>query len=58
MITKEEFYQNYIEHYALLEKGFVATRQFVTVAEDNYATYSSAYLKLLLTIGSEIDVML
>lgn len=41
-----------------MEKDFQSTTEYVTIAEDNYDTYSASYLKLLLTIGSEIDVML
>ncbi len=50
--------ENYVNHYLLLEKDFEETKQYVTIAEDNFEAYSVAYLKLLLTIGSEIDVML
>ena len=57
-MTTKEFKRNYISHYLLLEKDFQSTTEYVTVAEDNYDTYSVSYLKLLLTIGSEIDVML
>lgn len=53
-----EFKKNYLSHYCLLEKDFQSTAEFVTIEEDNYNTYSVAFLKLLLTIGSEIDVML
>lgn len=54
----DEFKRNYINHYLLLEKDFQLTTEFVTISEDNYDTHSVSYLKLLLTIGSEIDVML
>ena len=57
MDTKN-FKQNYISYYLLLEKDFENTIPYLTVAEDNYNAYSSVYLKLLLTIGSEIDVVL
>ena len=53
-----EFEKNYLNHYLLLEKDFKLTTEYVTISEDNYDTYSVSYLKLLLTIGSEIDVML
>lgn len=53
-----EFKNNFINQYLLLEKDFENTKQFVTIAEDNYRTYSTAYLKMLLNIGSEIDVVL
>ena len=57
-MTTAEFKKNYINHYLLLEKDFQSTTEYVTPSEDNYNTYSVAYLKLLLTIGSEIDIML
>ena len=57
-MTVAEFKKNYINHYLLLEKDFELTTEYVTLSEDNYNTYSVSYLKLLLTIGSEIDVML
>lgn len=57
-MTISEFKKNYLNHYLLLEQDFKTTTEYVTVSEDNYSTYSVAYLKLLLTIGSEIDVML
>jgi len=57
-MTTKEFKRSYISHYLLLEKNFQSTTEYVTVAEDNYDAYSVSYLKLLLTIGSEIDVML
>lgn len=53
-----EFKKSYFSHYLLLEKDFKETTEFVALAKDNYNTFSVAYLKLLLTIGSEIDVML
>ena len=58
MITKDDLLRRFYEHYSLLESDFVQTKQFVTVSEDNYGTYSTAFLKLLLTLGSEVDVML
>lgn len=57
-MTIAEFKKNYINHYLLLEKDFQLTTEYVTISEDKYNTYSVSYLKLLLTIGSEIDVML
>lgn len=40
----------------MLEKEFMATTGFVKVDTENYSTYSDAYAKLLLQIGSEVDV--
>ena len=57
-MTISEFKSNYLNHYLLLEQDFKITIDYVTLEENNFTTYSVAYLKLLLTIGSEIDVML
>ena len=57
-MTVDEFKKNFVNHYLLLEKDFQLTTEYVTLSKDNYDTYSVSYLKLLLTIGSEIDVML
>lgn len=58
MIKINDFQKNYINHYLLLEKDFEETKPYLTIAEDNYEAYSNTYMKLLLAIGSEIDVML
>ena len=57
-MTITEFKNNYINHYLVLEKDFQLTMEYVTLSEDNFDTYSTYYLKLLLNIGSEIGVML
>lgn len=53
-----QFKQHYLNHYLLLEKDFIETMQYVTVEKSNFETYSVIFLKLLLAIGSEIDIML
>lgn len=53
----KEFEKSYINHYKLLEEDFKSTFSYVTLESDNYNTYSSIYLKILLSIGSEIDIL-
>lgn len=43
-MTTDEFKRYYLHHYLLLEKDFQLTTEFVTLAEDNYSTYSASYL--------------
>lgn len=57
-MTKEMFLQTYWRHYLLLENDFIETTYFVELAPDNFTTYSAKFLKLLLAVGSEIDVAL
>lgn len=54
----KEFSRLYLTHYTLLENDFLDTIQYVTVSDDNYSTYSPTYLKLLLNICSEIEILL
>jgi len=56
MITCDEFCRLYWAHYISLERELFQTTTYVDISTDNYHTYSEAYLKLLLEIGSEIDV--
>ncbi len=58
MITCDKFCETYWSHYISLEKEFINTLKYVTLDTDNYTTYSEAYFKLLLEIGSEVDVVL
>lgn len=52
-----DFTNSYWKNYILLEKEFAATLNYVSLDMDNYSTFSSSYLKLILQIGSEIDVV-
>ena len=56
-MNTKEFEKSYINHYKLLEEDFKSTFSYVTLEPDNYDTYSSIYLKILLSIGSEIDIL-
>ena len=57
-MTSNELRDQFWLSYCLLEDEFKETIPFVTVAKDNYNTYSTAYAKLLLEIGSETDIAL
>ena len=52
----EEFLGLYWRNYILLEKEFAETLEYITLDADNYNVYSARYIKLLLQIGSEIDI--
>lgn len=40
----------------MLEKEFVGTEAYVTIDNRNYNTFSSAFTKLILQVGSEADI--
>lgn len=52
----EEFINTYWSQYILLEKEFMATLHYLSLCEENEEAFSQAYVKLLLELGSEIDV--
>lgn len=56
-MTVEEFKCDYLRQYCIIERDFVNTIDYVSISQKNYATFSSMYLKILLSIGSEIDVL-
>lgn len=47
----------YWQHFLALEADFAGTSRFVEFAQQNFATFSIEYAKLLLAIGSEVDVL-
>ena len=47
----------YWRHFLTLEADFAATARYVDFAQQNFCTYSIEYAKLLLAIGSEVDVL-
>ena len=53
----EKFIKKYWNYYLRLEEEFYDTRNFVEFSEDNFGTYSIEYLKLYLSVCSEIDVV-
>lgn len=58
MLTCDKFTDVYWAHYISLEKEFASTLRFVSIDPSNENTFSEAYSKLLLEIGSEVDVVL
>lgn len=56
-MTAETFRKLYWKNYISIEEEFIQTERFVAFDICNYTTYSSAFLKLLLEIGSEIDIL-
>lgn len=56
-MTSNDLLDSYWSHYIMLEKEFMATMHYVKLDIENYEVYSDAYAKLLLQIGSEIDVV-
>jgi len=45
-------------HFLSLEKDLITISRFVEISKDNFSTYSIELLKLYLSVGSEIDVVL
>jgi len=47
----------YWQHFLALEADFAATSRYVEFSPQNFPTFSIEYAKLLLAVGSEIDVL-
>ena len=47
----------YWQHFLTLEADFAATSRYVEFAQQNFGAFSIEYVKLLLAIGSEVDVL-
>lgn len=47
----------YWQHFLALEADFAATARYVEFTEENFGAYSVEFAKLLLAVGSEIDVL-
>jgi hypothetical protein len=47
----------YWQHFLALEADFAATSRYVEFSPKNFSTFSTEYSKLLLAIGSEVDVL-
>lgn len=58
MLTCSNFIDIYWAHYVSLEKEFLNTLKYVSLCNENYSAYSETYSKLMLEIGSEVDVVL
>ena len=57
MITTKQFEKAFIGRYKILEEEFASTFKYVSFEKENKDTYSDYYLNLLLSIGSEIDII-
>ncbi len=53
----KEFTNQYWKQYIMVEKEFKATIRYNALDKVNFSAYSNAYAKLLLQIGSEVDVV-
>lgn len=47
----------YWQHFLALEADFASTARYVEFSGSNFSTFSIEYAKLLLAIGSEVDVL-
>jgi len=47
----------YWQHFLALESDFAQTARFVEFERSNFGVYSVEFLKLLMAVGSEIDVL-
>ena len=56
-MTQKEYIVKVWPFYMRLEKDFIEALNYVEFSEDNYATYSVEFERLLLSICSEIDVL-
>ena len=56
-LTEKIFKKVYWKNFMLIEEEFIQTEKFFAFDVMNYSTFSSKYLKLLLEIGSEIDIL-
>lgn len=56
-LTEKEFKKIYWKNFLSIEEEFIQTEKYVAFDTKNYTTYSTAFLKLLLEIGSEIDIL-
>ena len=51
----KEFILSYWRQYKFLEKDFIDSADYVSIAKQNYPAFSNEYLKLILCICGEID---
>lgn len=56
-LTCDEFITVYWRHYIALEKEFRHALQYVALDVDNYNVFSPIFMKLILQIGSEVDIV-
>lgn len=58
MLNCDTFIDIYWKQFISLEKEFTDTMKYVSLDKENENTFSAAYSKLLLQIGSEVDIVL
>lgn len=56
-MTLQEYNTKVWPFYLRLESAFIDSLNYVEFAEDNYSAYSIEFEQLLLSIGSEVDVL-
>lgn len=56
-MNKQDFIHLYWKIYISIEKEFAETLNYVSLDVENYGTFSSSYIKILLQVGSEIDIV-
>lgn len=57
-MNTDEFIENYWCHYIMIEKEFCEIFEYITLDKENENAFSHAYSKIILEIGSEVDVAL
>jgi len=57
-MIREQFIQRYWQYYLALEEDFIKTIRYVAINVSNYSTFSNEFIRQLLSIGSEVDVLL
>lgn len=57
IITKTDFNKIYWRYFLILENDFLNTERYLTINKENSKAFSIEYLKLYLSICSEIDVV-
>ena len=57
IMTEETFLDQFWIQYLMIEKEFKATVRFLAIDTANFTGFSNVYAKILLEIGSEIDVV-
>lgn len=50
-------YPPHWSYYISLEDDLIETSRYVEICEDNFSTYSTQFIRLLLAAGSEVDVV-
>lgn len=50
-MNKQDFIHLYWKIYISIEKEFVETLNYVSLAVENYGAFSSSYIKILLQVG-------